>query len=309
MATGKEIKNRIRSIKNTKKITKAMEMVSASKMKRAVDRTLASRAYALNAQEILRAVSKIKSESADVPSILRVREPAKNILFVLITSNRGLCGSYNSQIIKKTIEEIKENGLVNLTFATVGKKGDVALRRLGQSVEASFEVPESISLRDIGPLAEFLVEKYKDESVDKVLVGYTDFHSALSQTPHISQVLPISVEGLEEMIKGTGSQISGASKVNGQRSNAGKASDFVFEPGYDKLMKVLVWKLVRMQIYQMLLESNASEQSARMMAMKNASEAAGEMIEDLTLQFNKARQAGITQEISEISGGMTAMAE
>lgn len=305
MATGKEIKNRIRSIKNTKKITKAMELVAASKMKRVVEATLASRAYAITAQEILGAVSKMKSENGDVPKILQIREPAQKVLFVLITSNRGLCGSYNSQIIKRMITEVKANEGKDLSFVVVGKKGENAVRRLGLNVSASFDVSEDMGLRDIGPLAEFLVEKYKSAETDKVVVGYTDFRSALSQIPRVRQLLPISEAELKQVVESTASQISGEDIENGIEKANG--TEFVFEPGYDKLMKILVWKLVRMQVFQMMLESNASEQSARMMAMKNASEAAGEMIEDLTLQFNKARQAGITQEISEISGGMAAM--
>jgi len=158
-------------------------------------------------------------------------------------------------------------------------------------------MPDNIALSDIVPLSTYLAGEFKDEKYGKVYIAYTDFVSALSQKPKIRKILPVSKEEVKKSIE---------ENLEEKASNK-KGIPYLFEGDTDTLLGLLAQKLIRMQIYQMILESNASEQSARMVAMKNASEAAGEMIGDLTLMFNKARQAGITQEISEISGGMTSM--
>ncbi len=291
MASTKEIKRRIKSVKNTKKITKAMELVAASKMKRAVSSTLASRVYSKYSLEILESLSEAITESVNP---LFVEKPKQKTLFLLVTSNRGLCGAYNAQVIRQTMKFIKES-TTPVDFVTVGKKGDAALRRIGQNIIASFtEIPDAIHLRDILPIATILFDEFGKGTYDHVYVAYTDFVSALTQTPKIRQLLPISKQSLLRDVKG---------EVEERKKNTG----YTFEPSYETLIEKLVEKLSRMQVYQMLLESMASEQSSRMVAMKNASEAAGEMIDDLTLIFNKARQSSITQEISEISAGMASV--
>jgi F-type H+-transporting ATPase subunit gamma len=306
MANNKTIKNRIKSIKNTKKITKAMELVAASKMKRAVSQTLASRLYAGYSWEILTSLSERLEEITH--KFFIENEKVKKDLLVLITSNRGLCGGYNSQVIKKTIAMLKEfphvrhvdNHMSDMwDIVTVGKKGDNAMRRIGQNVMATFiDFPVNISLRDIIPLSTYITDEFKKENYGKIYIAYTDFVSALSQKPKIRKLLPISKISPEEgLLENSRSPSSGNTR----------ATPYLFEGETEKLLETLAEKLVRMQIYQMLLESNASEQSSRMVAMKNASEAAGEMIDDLTLAFNKARQAGITKEISEISAGMASV--
>ncbi|KKR70620.1 MAG: ATP synthase gamma chain [Candidatus Nomurabacteria bacterium GW2011_GWB1_40_7] len=308
MAGTKEIKRRIKSIKNTKKITKAMELVAASKMKRAVNSTLASRLYAEYSWEILTSIAKNLEENTH--QFFEERE-VKNILLILITSNRGLCGAYNAQIIKKVISLLKtENSLpaqagnINIDFITVGKKGDIATRRLNKNVIANFsELPDDINLFEIVPIAKLATEEYNSMRYDKVLIAYTDFVSALVQRPNIKQILPISKTDLKELMDSL-EVIRGNKKENQIKE---EKIDYLFEGDFNMLIESLAEKITRMQIYQMLLESNASEQSARMVAMKNASEASGEMIDDLTLMFNKARQANITREISEISAGMASV--
>ena len=304
MAGTKEIKRRIKSIKNTKKITKAMELVAASKMKRAVNSTLASRLYANYSWEILNSIAK-NTEEMKHP-FFNEQEDGK-ILIILITSNRGLCGAYNSQIIKKTIHKLKElTGENSVDIITVGKKGDVAMRRINQNITGVFtEIPDTnITLSDIVPLSKLIMDEYQSiftqgqyggHIYKKVYVAYTDFISALIQKPNIKQILPISKSGLKESLE----SLQGRAKE--------QKIDYLFEGDFDTLINSLAEKITRMQIYQMFLESNASEQSSRMVAMKNASEASGEMIDDLTLVFNKARQANITKEISEISAGMASV--
>lgn len=308
MAGTKEIKRRIKSVKNTKKITKAMELVAASKMKRAVMATLASRLYAEYSWEILTSIVQNMEESLkDQTHPFFVQKPLKNILLVLITSNRGLCGAYNTQVIKKALSVIKKNKDINVDILAIGKKGDTAMRRVGKNVIATFtDIPSNATFSDTSPVSEVIFEEYKKGSYDKVLVAYTKFTSPLVQTPSIKQVLPVSRAELKELIDelsligNTEGKIETPLKIN-------KKINYLFEGNQEKFMELLVEKLVEVQRYQMFLESDASEQSARMVAMKNANEASSEMIDDLTLMFNKARQANITREISEISAGMASV--
>jgi len=307
MAGTKEIKRRIKSVKNTKKITKAMELVAASKMKRAVVSTLASRLYAEYSWDIL---TSIAQNTEEIKHPLFTAHEGKGItgkiLLILITSNRGLCGAYNAQVIKKLFtillsikKDLVEN---NVDIVTIGKKGDMAMRRVGENILASFfELPDYISLSDVTPISELAVNEYSLGKYDKVLVAYTDFISALTQKPNIKQILPVSKTDLKEFI----SNLALATDESPIKND--KKTDYLFEGNQNKFIGLLAEKITKMQIYQMLLESNASEQSSRMVAMKNASEASGEMIDDLTLMFNKARQANITREISEISAGMASV--
>lgn len=277
-----------------------MELVAASKMKRAVSSTLASRLYANYSWELLTSfVSQLENSTHP---FLNKREEVKNkILYILITSNRGLCGGYNAQVIKKIIANIKNNK-DNVDVITIGKKGDNAMRRLGLNVTMTFlDLPDNLTLRDIDPLALFIKEKFKDATYDEVYLVYTNYVSALTQKPETRKLLPISKEELKESIESIGEE---RSKENLNQVNK---NEYLFEGNINELTEELAEKLVKMQIYQMFLESNASEQSARMMSMKNAGDAATEMIDDLTLVFNKARQANITREISEISAGMASI--
>lgn len=297
MAGTKEIKRRIKSVKNTKKITKAMELVAASKMKRAVSSALRSRLYAHYSWEILQSIAK-NTEKITHPFF--TQREVKNVLFILITSSRGLCGAYNAQVIKKSLS-VLNNKEVNIKVITVGKKGDIAVRRVGKDVLASFfELPANISISDVKPISDLVTNEYRLGNYDQVLVAYTDFVSALTQKPNIKQVLPISKEELKKVIEEE-------NEIEVDENKTNEKLDYLFEGDQETFIGDLAEKLTKIQIYQMLLESNASEQSSRMMAMKNASEASSEMIDDLTLMFNKARQANITREISEISAGMASV--
>jgi len=180
MAGTKEIKRRIKSVKSTKKITKAMELVAASKMKRAVSATLASRLYAEYSSSILTSVAK---NIEKISSPLFTEREVKNVLLILITSNRGLCGAYNAQIIKRALFLIKkENENTNIHILTIGKKGDVAMRRINKNIIASFfELPDYVSLRDVVPISKLSIDEFSLGNYDKVLVAYTDFISALNQ--------------------------------------------------------------------------------------------------------------------------------
>ncbi|MDE2030984.1 MAG: ATP synthase F1 subunit gamma [Patescibacteria group bacterium] len=310
MAGTKEIKQRIKSVKNTKKITKAMELVAASKMKKAVSRALSSRLYAGYSWELLTSLS---SRLDDIYHPFFTEHTNHNkTLLVLITSNGGLCGAYNSQVTKKALAMIKNlsntKADTEIDIVTVGKKGDGAMRRIGQNIIASFtEIPDNnISLQDIVPLSKLIVDEYKAGKYNHVYVAYTDFISALTQSANVRKLLPISKQELKDLIESIGEEKDNKNEILPDKDST-KDIPYVFDGDISTLVGSLAEKLTRMQIYQMVLESSASEQSSRMVAMKNASEAAGEMIGDLTLVFNKARQAGITQEISEISAGMASV--
>src|SRR3989344_5402835 len=302
MAGTKEIKRRIKSVKNTKKITKAMELVAASKMKRAVLSTLSSRMYAEYSWEMLASVSESLEENKHPLFEKReIKNRAEKILLVLITSNRGLCGAYNAQAIRRSLIYFK-NENTNVDILTIGKKGDVAMRRIGKNIIASFvELPDHITLFDILPVSKMLIDEYTKGTYDKVVVVYTDFVSALTQKANLRQIIPVRKESLREFIESVGENIENTLDQKKEKIN------YLFEGNLDQLLSSLAEKITLMQIYQMLLESNASEQSSRMVAMKNASDDSGEMIDDLTLVFNKARQANITREISEISAGMASV--
>lgn len=300
MASTKEIKNRIRSIKNTKKITKAMELVAASKMKKAVNQTLASRPYAEYSKDVLARVAATIRDSAHPYLVDRGN---KSVLLVVITSNRGLCGAYNTQVLREVVSLLKNRPERNYSFITIGKKGAAAISRLTKAdgskypILASFtDMPDTPSLRDILPLANFIISEYEKGTYDRVKIMYTDYVSALTQTPRTMQILPVSNRDIRRAVDDV--------KASSQTS---AVADYVMEPNSDALVVSLIEELARNHTYQMLLESMASEQSARMIAMKNASDAAGEIIDELTLAFNKARQSSITQEISEISAGMASV--
>jgi F-type H+-transporting ATPase subunit gamma len=261
-------------------------------MKHAISATLSARPYSSYSWEVLEALSEYIGKSTH--PLFALREP-KKLLIILITSNRGLCGGYNSQVVKNTLSLLKENQDKQIDFISVGKKGESMLRRFDQNIVASFnQLSEKPRLSEVLPVVNLATQFYEKEEYDKVFVSSTLFFSAIFQKANLEQLLPVSkiktLKTIEEMKKQTSARI-----------------DYIFEPDYESLINIIVGKIVRTKFFQLILESNASEQSSRMVAMKNASEASGEMIDDLTLAFNKARQANITREISEISAGMASV--
>ncbi len=317
MANLKDIRRRIKSINNTAKITRAMEMVSAAKMKKAIDSVLAIRDYAYSAWSILGNLSRA-FERYDY-GLLEVR-PVKKVLIVIITSNRGLCGSFNSQIIKKVVKQIEnpesltinrvgdkkipagvEKEKVKIDFITVGRKGESLVRRLKKDVIATFpELTYLPRIESVRPLSKIVIDEYLKKNYDKVVVAYTDFVSAISQEPKIRQLLPVSKIDLEK-------QIADIDNLREEYDLNKPVKEYKVEPSPRKVLKHIFPRLIEMQIYHAILESNASKESARMMAMRNATDSAKEIAEDLTLMHNQIRQMKITQEISEISAGRAAL--
>jgi F-type H+-transporting ATPase subunit gamma len=289
-SNSREIKRRIKSVKNIGQITKAMELVSAAKMRKAQSRATASRPYSVLSSELLQNLV-AKANLATHPLINRVLPedeeiPAQRILAVLISSDRGLAGAFNTNVINKTISLLKEEGAEKFDFITVGKKGSDAVRRLGYNIVATFPTKDKISLQDARTIAEIAIQDFLGFKYEKVFLIYTDFVSTLVQKPNVMQLLPFErpVSSIQYPV-----------------------SDLLFEPSADDVLETLITRTVEFGVYQALVEAAASEHSARMVAMRNANEAAGELIEDLSLSYNQARQAGITRELSEISAAKLAM--
>ncbi|MFH1183014.1 MAG: ATP synthase F1 subunit gamma [Candidatus Moraniibacteriota bacterium] len=328
MAKGnaKELRKRIKSVGNIRKITKAMEMVAAAKMKKVIAKAISARTYAEAAWGILVNISEsvLRSENP----LLTVR-PVKRICVVLFSSNKGLCGGLNNQLIKKILEQVKEpySLMVNrvrdkkiepevdpkkleIDFVTIGRKGTEAAIRAKQNVVASFvDWNEQLGLDNVYPLSGFLLENYEKAYYDKIVVAYSNFVSVVRNQPKIRQILPLSRQDIEKQLEELGKE----TKIKVRREEvkeireAAMGTNYIFEPTKEKVLKVILPRMIESQIYQSFLESQASEFSSRMLTMKNASDVAGEMMEDFNLYYNIARQAGITSELAEISAGITAM--
>lgn len=288
--SSREIRRRIKSVKNIGQITKAMELVSASKMRKAQNAASASRPYSQLSSELLKNL--MDKISPDVhPLMKRIMNedepvtPKHKALIVLITSDKGLAGSLNTNVIAKTTQLVKDEGAEKIDFVVVGKKGTEALRRQGYNLTAVFPGKDrNITALDAKPITKIAIDGFLDFTYDKVYVVYTDFISTLVQKPNILQILPLVEAG-----------------------NIGQMDEYMFEPGTDQVLENLISRYLQFAVYQTLLEAAASEHSARMVAMKNANQSAKDLIDELTLSANQARQAGITRELSEISAAKIAM--
>jgi F-type H+-transporting ATPase subunit gamma len=287
VASPREIRRRIRSVRNISQITRAMEMVSASKMRRAQQRVLASRPYAERLEQLIGDLSAIQLDSdamADFP-LLQQRE-IKRSAIILITPDRGLTGPLNSNLIRRAARYItSESSGVPSDVLSVGKKGRDFMVRTGQNVIASYTgLGDAVSLSDLRPVTSQAIDEFIEGKVDSVHVIYARFVNTLSQVPEVRQILPIVRPEAE-----------------------GAYTDYIFEPSPQEVLQNLLPRYVEIQVYQAMLDSIASEHSARMVAMRNASENAKELAKDLTLSLNKARQAQITREVSEIAAGAEAL--
>lgn len=324
-ANTRAIKGRIKSIKNTRKITKAMELVAGAKMRKAVDSALNTRPFARKSWDVLRRVVGRGSVEVTDHELLDVR-PVKKLLLVLVTSNRGLVGGLNSNLLREIIGHMKhpkqmlrnrvgdqwvepEDAQAQIDVVTVGKKGERAVAREGFEVIASFgSVSDTPVYDEARPVAKLVRDAFTAGDYDKVVIAYNDFISAVNQKPRIRQILPVSSVDIEKMIAETGRNDKPLMEEHHEKElEYSDGSDYAFEPSKEQVLEHIVPKLVTMQVYQAFLESSASEHSARMVAMKNASDAADDLVEGLELTFNQLRQAGITAEIAEISAGKAAL--
>ncbi len=315
----KEIQRRIKSIGNTRKITRAMEMVSAAKMKKEIDKVLKVREYAHASWGVLTNLSKAFGNLQH--GLLEVREVRK-VLIVLITSNRGLCGAYNAQVIKKISEQVKNPKLLKINriknekivssvkdedlvfdYITVGKKGFTYLANRDKNIIANFDdLNYAPSVENVRALARIVIDDYIEGKYDKVLVAYTDFKNTAIQEPKLRQILPISKIDLEKQIE----EMNQDDDVKDLKDEE-EIIEYKIEPKPIEVLQQLLPRLVEVQLFHAVLESNASKESARMLAMKNASDAASDMMAELQYSYNQIRQTGITQEIAEITSGRAAL--
>ncbi|MCY3916078.1 MAG: ATP synthase F1 subunit gamma [Chloroflexi bacterium] len=298
MPTLREVKNRIRSVKNIAQITRALEAVSASRVRRAQARVLASRIYAEKAWEIL---INVQAASKNLPlhPLLTVREEINRVMVVVITSDRGLAGAYNTNILR--VAQRFETRLGKpVDYVTVGRKGRDSLARLGANIVASFtDMLAEPKISDITPIAHIAMDAYLNGDVDEVLIAYTDFINMLAQRPAVLGWLPLTTHTVAEQVA--------AEFVKDVATVTEGAQNYEYEPSATAVVDEIVPRFTELQLYQALLEAQASEHAARMAAMKNATDNATQLTADLTLQYNKARQAEITAEILDIVGGANAL--
>lgn len=299
---GREIKRRLKSIASTKKITKAMELVAASKMRKAVGNVLSTRSYSGSAWELVRRLA-TKADPSWHPLLggkltnnLSTKKSAEKIALLLITSNRGLCGSFNVQVSQTALQYIAKAASVGqeVEIITLGKKGAEIVARQQQKLVADFKkLDVTVSVAEIKSVSQMLIDGFLTGTYSQIVLVYTDFISSLRQVPRVKQLLPLALAADQHL----GSVDKSA--VN----QVAEQFEYLFEPAPAQVLAELLPRLLEIQIFQAVLESDASEHSARMMSMRNASDAATDMIADLTLAFNRARQASITAELADISAG------
>ncbi len=302
MATERDIKRRIRSVKNISQVTRAMEAVSASKMRRAQAQVVATRPYAEKAREVLSFLANIAGTQATDQPLLQQRDINK-VGFILITADRGLAGGLNTNMIRAAANSIHQwqDAGKTVEFISVGRKGRDWMRRYGPPMRAEFinigDQPVSDYLGDgelssasqstsVGPIAHLVIDDFVDNRYDAVFIGFTSFYSTIDQRPTVSQLLPI---------------------VPDKDIPSSMAPDYIFEPDASTVLDQVLYSFTEVQILQSLYEAIASEHSARMVAMRNATDAADDLIGSLTLTYNKARQQSITMSLLDIAGAVSAL--
>ena len=286
MAGGKEIRNKISSIKNTQKITKAMEMVSASKMRKAQDAMQLGKPYAQRIRAVISHIANAKPEYKH--AYFDTRE-VKRIGYIVVSTDRGLCGGLNINAFKATVASMKEcaDAGVGIDIATIGGRAATFFNSFGGNVVASVrDMGESPELANVIGSVRVLLDKFEREEIDRLMLVSNDFVNTMTHQPTVQQLLPLLPSDDEDLQHHW---------------------DYLYEPDAKELLDGLLMRYIESQVFQAVVENNSCEQAARMLAMKNASDNAGDLIEELGLVYNKARQAAITQELSEIAGGAAAV--
>lgn len=296
MPSAREMRLRIRSIQNIAQVTRALQAVSASKVRRAQQAVMATRPYAANAWRVLQHLS-TQPGRAFLHPLLQERADVRRVLVVLVTGDRGLAGAYNINVVRFALDRFR--GVpAPVGYAVIGRKGRDLMSRRRADIRADFSgLPAEPSFADVSAIGRLAVEEYLEERADQVFLVYTDFVSLLRQVPRAMKLLPLEL-GFGEVAVGT-------------RMEAKKAmtTAYIYEPGEAELVGQIVPRFTALQIYQAILESQASEHAARMVAMQNATENAKELGGALRLQYNKARQQSITNDMLDIAGGAEALAQ
>lgn len=299
MPSAREVKKRIRSVKNIGQITRALEAVSASRVRKAQARVLASRAFSEKAWEILLNVQKSAQKGTPLHPLLTPRAEVKSAMIILITSDRGLAGAFNTNIIRVALRFADRIPEEQVQFVSVGRKGRDSLVRAQMPLVAEFSNPSEPTIMSLSPITRLAIDEFLSGSVDEVFIAYTDFINTLTQRPRVTRLLPLSPYTTDDQIV--------AEYVKNAPDVTTGSLDYEYEPSATAILDEIVPRFTALQLYQAALESQASEHSARMVAMRDASDNASGLVDSLTLVYNKARQAGITAEILDIVGGAQAL--
>jgi len=294
MASGREMRMRIRSVKNISQVTRALEAVSASKVRHAVNAVNATRSYATKAWQVLTHVAAQPGRDQLHP-LLMERSSIKNALAVVVTGDRGLAGAYNTNVIRHTVQQF-DNYKVPVKYIAVGRKGrDLLLRRRKQVIAEFSNLPAAPSFADVSAIGRLAVDSFLSGEVDEVWLVYTNFHNMARQEPQVQKLLPLELEAEHEHVL-----------IDPSRKTA---AAYIYEPAEDEILDEIIPRFTALQVFQAILESLASEHAARMIAMRNATDNANELVGDLQLAYNKVRQQAITNDILDIVGGAEALAQ
>jgi F-type H+-transporting ATPase subunit gamma len=297
MPSARDIRRRIKSVKNTAQITKAMQLVAASKMKKAQDLATASRPYAALLNEVL---VNLKEQTEEGAHPLLVEREGDRDLVVVVTTDKGLCGGLNTNLLRLLLREAKPGS----AFVTVGRKGKNSLAKLQKELLADFHVKDPVPFAESRQISRFVVEQFLENGYSRVRVAFTNFVNTMTQVPMVETLLPIRHIDLG---KKKGFEGMGTEEPVDMPGHGPGGAGYLFEPDPATVLGTVVPQYVDYQLFQMLLESRASEHSARMVAMKSATDNAKELVKDLTLAYNKQRQSAITAELLEISTAMKAL--
>lgn len=298
MANLRDIRRRIKSVKNTRQITRAMQLVSSSKMKRAQDAAVAGRPYALLLADLLDTVGeKLELSGASISHPFFEKREVKTRGILVVSTDKGLCGPLNTNLFRKISDEVKGDA----KFVTIGRKGTQFISRSQRDLIADFTISDKASFAELRPMLKLLVDAYINGEVDTIEVAYPSFVNVLVQEPVIQSLLPIV--DLREVLDQLKKRVAGVDEMLSARSDA---REMAFEPSAEEVLDQLPGLYVNVIIHQLVLESRAAEYCARMVAMKAATDNASNLVDDLTLDYNKARQAAITQEILEIAAASAA---
>lgn len=293
MANAREVRLRIRSVKNIAQVTRALQAVSASKVRKAMSAMLQTRPYATKAWQVLTHIAS-QPGRASLHPLLTPRAEDKNELVVLITGDRGLAGAYTSNIVRFALQRFNQSA-VPVSYLAVGRKGRDMLFRRRKNVIAEFSnLPAAPSFVDVSAIGRLAVDEFLSGKVDRVYLVYTRFINMVRQVPTIKQLLPLEIE-------------QGEGRVAAFETTKTVHATYIYEPGESEILDEIVPRFTALQVYQAIMESLASEHAARMVAMKNATDSATELAGALQLEYNKARQQGITSEILDIVGGAEAL--
>lgn len=300
MASAREMRLRIRSVNNISQVTRALEAVSASRVRKAEQQVRATRPYASKAWQMLRHLS-LQPDRDFIHPLLTQRESVKQVLVVLVSGDRGLAGAYNTNVLRYALETMRDSP-VPVNYVVVGRKGRDMLLRRGESVLAEFsDLPADPAFADVSAIGRVAIEEFIAGRADQVFLVYTDFVNFLRQDPSRKLLLPLEL-GRGEIPIGRGDWARETSDANSASKGA-----YIYEPSAEVLIDRIIPRLIELQVFQAILESQASEHAARMVAMRNATENAIDLVAALRLEYNKARQQAITSEMLDIVGGAEAI--